>query len=430
MSNKEVFSNSPSNLKTQIYGSNTSVPVNSNDQGALSTGIYSFGPNVNSLMNKLQTTVNTSIVQLYPQYGISLLRDAITVVGAATVSTPSSGNGYQLSTAAVALNAATLESAVNAQNNMGTAAEAAIEVLLPVNPIGNQVARWGIFTDLDGFCFGRDSTGIFISTRLAGVETKVYQDFWNGDKLNGTGASGLTLTLAKGNQFQITYVFSFGVVEFRVVMQDSNNIEQVVTVYRYRLNNSPNMNDPNLPIRAQVQNGSTATAMSLFVYSRSYAVLGIPDYSQRITSQRRLTLSVSTTFLPLVSFRKKTVFPAGTTRANSVTTYIQGVDIISDKDCIWQIRLASTLTGASFTTPTDTVASETCLEADVSATAIDVATGVLIYEGLAQATNKSLLTSQEISLIVPDNLIISLAIRVVSGTAATITTVLRMRESW
>jgi len=83
MSNKDVFSNSPSNLKTQIYGSNTSVPVGTDDQGALSTGINSVGPNVNSLLNKLQTTVNTSDIQLYPQYGISILRDTITVVGAA-----------------------------------------------------------------------------------------------------------------------------------------------------------------------------------------------------------------------------------------------------------------------------------------------------------------------------------------------------------
>lgn len=431
MSNKEVFNNnSPDNLKTQIYGSNISVPVGTDEQGAISAEINSVGPSVNSLLNKLQTTVNSSIIQLYPQYGISVLRDTITVVGAATVTTPASGNGYQLSTTAVALNAATLDSAINGQYNMGTAAEAAIEVLLPVNSTGNQVVRWGLFTDQDGFCFGQDSTGVFISTRISSIETKVYQSSWNGDKLNGTGASGLTLNLAKGNQFQFTYIFAFGVVEFRVVMQNASNIEQVVTVHRYRLNNSPNMNDANLPIRAQVQNGATATALSLFVYSRSYAILGIPDFSRRITSERRLSVSVSTTFLPLVSFRKKTVFPSGTTRANSVTVYIEGVDILTDTDCIYQIRLASTLTGASFTTPVDTPSSETCLEADVSATAINTTTGTLIYEGLAPAAkNATFLTSKDISLVVPDNQIITLAVRSITGTAV-VTSVLRMRELW
>jgi len=429
--NNLVFNTSPDNLKTQIYGSNISVPVTTDNQGVLSAGISNLGSNVNSLLNKLQTTVNSSVIQLYPQYGISVLRDTITVVGAATVTTPSSGNGYQLSTTAVALNAATLDSAINSQHNMGTAAEAAIEVLLPASPTGNQVVRWGIFSDQDGFCFGQDSTGIFIATRLASIETKVYQASWNGDKLNGTGASGLTLNLAKGNQFQFTYIFAFGVVEFRVVMQDASNIEQVVTVHRYRLDNAPNMNDPNLPIRVQVQNGATASALSLFVYSRSYAVLGVPDYSQRITSDRRLNVSVSTTFLPLVSFRKKAVFPAGTTRPNSVTVYIQGLDLLTDQECIWQIRLASTLTGASFTTPLDTPASETCLEADVSATAINTATGVLIYEGLAASANKAtFLTSKEITLVVPDNQTVTVAVRVVSGAAASVSSVLRMRELW
>jgi len=169
----------------------------------------------------------------------------------------------------------------------------------------------------------------FFSTRLAGSETKVYQTSWNADKLNGTGTgtSGLTLNLAKGNQFQIVYIFAF-----RVVMQNDNNIEQVVTAYRYRLSNSPNMNDSNMPIRAQVQNGATASALSSFVYSRSYAILGIPSYSERITSQYVIGAATLTTFIPLISFRKKAVFP----------------------------------TGAAFTTPLDTPASETCLEADIS----------------------------------------------------------------
>jgi hypothetical protein len=388
MPNDSVFNPTPNNLKTQIYGSNVSVPVTTDNQGVLSAGIYNVGPNVNSLLNKLQTSVNSSIIQLYPQYGISVLRDTIIVVGGATVTSPSSGNGFLLSTTAAASDAATFDSAINSQHNMGTAAEAAIEVMLPASPTGNQVVRWGVFSDLDGFCFGQDSTGIFISTRLAGVETKVYQTSWNGDKLNGTGASGLTLNLAKGNQFQFTYIFAFGVVEFRVVMQDSNNIEQVVTVHRYRLNNSPNMNDPNLLIRAKVENGTTASALNLYVYSRTYAVLGVPEYSRRITSKRHLSVSVSTTFLPLVSFRKKTVFPAGTSRPNSVTVYIEGLDILTDVDCIYKIRLASTLTGASFSTPSDTVATETCLEADVSATAINTTTGVLVYEVKAAAAKK------------------------------------------
>ncbi|MGV8980199.1 hypothetical protein [Clostridium sp.] len=431
MTNKSVFNNSPEDLKTQIYGSNISVPIGTDDEGALSAGINNVGPNVNSLLNKLQTTVNSSVVQLYPQYGISLLRDTITVVGAATVTTPTSGNGYQLLTTAVALNTATLDSAINSQHNMGTAAEGAIEVLLPVSPIGAQTARWGIFSDQDGFCFGQNSTGIFISTRLASVETLVYQSSWNGDKLNGTGPSGLSLNLAKGNQFQFTYMFAFGVVEFRVVMQDASNIQQVVTVHRYRLISSPNINDPNLPLRAEIKNGATATALSLFVYSRSYAVLGVPDYSQRVTSQRRIAVAVSTTFLPLVSFRKKVVFPAGTTRPNSVTVYIEGLDLLTDQECIWQIRLNSTLTGASFVTPLDTLAAETCLETDVSATAINTATGVLIYEGLAASANKAtFLTSRAISLVVPDNLIITVAARIIGGAAATVTSVLRMRELW
>ena len=103
--------------------------------------------------------------------------------------------------------------------NQDYAAEAGIGIRLPVAPTGNQVVRWGVFDDQNGLFFGQNvANGIFVAIRRAGVDTIIPQSSWNVDPLDGTGPSGATLNLAKGNIFQIVFTwYGYGVIEFRVV---------------------------------------------------------------------------------------------------------------------------------------------------------------------------------------------------------------------
>ena len=187
-------------------------------------------------------------------------------------------------------------------------------------------------------------------------------------------------------------------------MTDENNNQNVVTVHRIKPSGQPSVDDPNLTIRGVVTNGgaSASTGLDLFVTGRSFKVLGSFDPISRLTTERRLEAGVGTTIEPFISFRRKNDFPAGANRPNSVTVSIGGLDILSDTNILFEIRLNPTLTGASFGTPTNTTASETALESDVSATALSG--GELVFAGLAssgQGNKASLTDIPEIRIVLP-----------------------------
>ena len=67
----------------------------------------------------------------------------------------------------------------------------------------NLKQKVGLFDANNGIFFQDTGTGYQIVRRTytsgAAVDTEVNQSAWNGDKLNGTGASGFTLSADKSN---------------------------------------------------------------------------------------------------------------------------------------------------------------------------------------------------------------------------------------
>ena len=140
------------------------------------------------------------------------------------------------------------------------------------------------------------ANGIFVAIRRAGVDTIISQASWNVDPLDGTGPSGATLDLSKGNIFQIVFTwYGYGVIEFRVVIPDPTTLAQeVITVHRFSPTGETSLADPNLPVRAEIDNDGTATALNLFVGGRQYSILGNYSPVFRVTSERRTVTATGT----------------------------------------------------------------------------------------------------------------------------------------
>ena len=205
---------------------------------------------------------------------------------------------------------------------------------MPVAPTGSQVVRWGVYDDQNGLFFGQNvANGIFVAIRRAGVDTIIPQTSWNVDPLDGTGPSGATLSLSKGNIFQIVFTwYGYGVIEFRVVIPDPTTLAQeVITVHRFSPTGETSLADPNLPVRAEISNGGTATALNLFVGGRQYSILGNYSPVFRVTSERR-TVTATGTLTPILSFQRKAIFPAGSGRTNSVSVKLEGIDLVTSDD--------------------------------------------------------------------------------------------------
>ena len=236
--------------------------------------ISTIGPNVDSQFDELRVAQKSPVVELTSVYGVSEIRDVVFTTGGGTVTNTSTE--YQVSTAGGGADSAILESALRGRYMPGFAGEAGIGIRIPSAPTGNQVARFGMFDSQNGAFFGVSSTNIFVAIRRGGIDTVINQSAWNVDPLDGSGPSGETLDLSKGNIYQIVFTwYGYGVIEFRVVLPNpTTGAQEVVTVERYSPSGQTSIIDPNQPLRAEVDNGGTGAAFDLFVGGRQYSIIG------------------------------------------------------------------------------------------------------------------------------------------------------------
>jgi hypothetical protein len=225
--------------------------------------------------------------------------------------------------------------------------------------------RVGFFGANNGIFLEQDGTTVNLVKRsyITGsvVDTKVAQSSWNGDKLNGTGESGLTLDLTKAQIFWIDIEW-LGVGSVRCgfiidgkyyVAHTFHHANSVADVY---------MTTATLPIRYEITN-TAATASSSTLKQICSTVLSEGGYEKKVAPLvARMTdvTSVGTSFEPLVTLRLASDRTDAVVLLNKYSATTVG-------NATYEIALIgnATLTGANFDTTTfDSV------DFDVSATAL------------------------------------------------------------
>lgn len=142
-------------------------------------------------------------------------------------------------------------------------------------PVASTTARLGYFTGgtsapyatYDGISFGRDGSDVFVAlNKSSGVgsgETKVTQANWNLDKMNGTGASGITVDWTKTQIF----VFDFqwlGVGRIRLGLDIGGSLYYIHEFLNANTKLAVYMTSPNLPLRYEIRStGGTSTLMQI-----------------------------------------------------------------------------------------------------------------------------------------------------------------------
>ncbi|MDQ0656160.1 hypothetical protein [Paenibacillus sp. W2I17] len=397
--------------------------------------ISNMGPNISSQFDELIVSEKTPIVELTSAYGLSILRDSVTTTGDGAVT--NDATEFNLSNTTNGTDSAILESVLRGRYEPGFAGEAGIGVRIPLLPTGNQIGRWGFFDGQNGAFFGVNSTNVFVVIRRGGSDTTIPQSSWNVDRLDGTGSSGATLNLSKGNIFQIVFTwYGYGVIEFRVVIPNPSTLAQeVITVHRFSPTGQTSFIDPNLPIRAQIDNNGTAEAYTLFVGGRQYSIIGKYDPTFRVTSERRRITNLTSTLTPVLSFTRKTIFPLGSARTNSVQVDLEEINIISSVDLNYQVLVGGTLNGSFVNYPTATTIipdSETALLVNNSSTTITG--GEVVFQGVTGGGTRGsriLASSQLLDFTLPENQVVTLAVSNIGGAGSNIVDVVfSVAESW
>ena len=225
----------------------------------------------------------------------------------------------------------------------------------------------GYFNTQNGVFFQRDAgVNSFVVRSYTGGSVDnsraVTQANWNGDKLDGTGASGLTLDLTHPQILWMDFEWlGVGSVRCGFVINgqyvvchtfDTANVYGT-TVY---------MTTAILPVRYEITTTTSAVAATLTqICSSVISEGGYEQYSYGHIARRTTALAtISTTFLPLVSIRLASgrggavVLPA---RVQVLPTTSQNYEVALVKN--------ATLTGASWVT-----SSSSSVQYDVSATAM------------------------------------------------------------
>jgi hypothetical protein len=227
--------------------------------------------------------------------------------------------------------------------------------------------RVGYFNTSNGVFFQVNGTtkSFVLRTNTSGTPSDVRtvnQADWNGDKLDGTGESGITLDITKA---QILYMdfewLGVGSVRCGFVINGTfyvchtfNNANEIDKVY---------MTTAILPMRYEIEN-TAATASASTMTQICSSVISEGGYDQKAIPQwaRRTTVltGVTTTFVPIVSIRLKST----SLGAVVIPSVFHAIPIGSILDYEVVLIKNPTLTGASFTS------NSTNVEMDVTATAL------------------------------------------------------------
>jgi hypothetical protein len=218
----------------------------------------------------------------------------------------------------------------------------------------NLTQRVGYFNEQNGVFFQRiDGTNSFVLrsyvTGTVSDARSIPQSSWNGDKLDGSGASGYTLDSAKSQILWMDFEW-LGVGSVRcgfiidgqyIVCHTFTNANEITATY---------MTTAILPIRYEITSTSAVAATLKQICSSVMSEGGYNAQSANYTASRSTKRSTfSTTFIPLVSIRLATGRSGAVvlvTNAQAFPTVTQNYEVVILKN--------ATLTGASWATTVST----------------------------------------------------------------------------
>jgi hypothetical protein len=258
--------------------------------------------------------------------------------------------------------------------------------VLGSTPPTNCAKRAGYYDDDNGLYVEWTSGGVrFVrrsNTSGSVVNTSYEQSAWNVDKLDGTGASGITLDLTMGQIFWLDFQFlGVGIVRFGF---EINGVPYLC----HQINHAnltatqPYMATANLPVRYELVNTGTASATATMacICAKVDSEGGFePAGIQYSASRGVVAKSTTTTLLPLVSIRPGPTFGGITNRGWVLPQSVElfGISSPNVVNLYYQIIWNATLTGASWTA----VNTNAMGQYDVTATAVSLGSGAVIEDG-------------------------------------------------
>jgi len=233
------------------------------------------GSNV-SAFGDLITASLTPVVQLDFVYGINIQTGSSTVANSATVDTDASRLRLQSGTNTAG--SATFTSNRIARYRAGEGMLARFTGIWSGNA-ANSTQVVGVGNTQVGYFFGYNGTAFGVSRRNGGTDNWIAQTGWNGDKCDGTGASGFNWNKTLGNVMMITYPYlGYGDTKFWVQNPVTGAWILCHTIQYANSTASVQVSNPSFPFFANVTNSGSTTNLIMYVGSVGVFISGIREF--------------------------------------------------------------------------------------------------------------------------------------------------------
>jgi hypothetical protein len=209
----------------------------------------------------------------------------------------------------------------------------------------------------------------------ASTDTFIPQSTWNGDKLDGTGASGITADWTKGNVFQIGIQYlGFGAITFEVEAAYDGNNATWVSVHTLKLPNtltSPTFTNPAFPFTMAAYSAGSTTDVTVKCASFAGFIEGNKMLQGNRFSYINSLTTVGATNLQALITVMNTRYYAG--KANQAVINLISVSgaIKHTSPVVYYLIRGGTLAGNPIFT---SLASNSCSVYDTSATTVTYTT--------------------------------------------------------
>lgn len=371
--------------------------------------------------DEIKTSQSTVLIDLTSSHGKSAIRDVCASNSVTGFIFNDIGDGEYFMSALSANDRVSLTSVQRTPSVSFNSGEVKIGLRVPYCPSGNQVVRFGLFDDSNGFYYKLASSGLGVGWRDNGVDIEVVQSSFNVDKLDGQGPSQSSLSLTDGNIYSIEVSGAgYATLDYSLYKRGLHN-----SLEKIRLHNQTGIliRNGTLPIKVEVSNNGTAGSNVVYVSGRQYSIADKYKVHHRVNGAYVSTVSINSIndFVPVLSIRHKN---------NCVNTNVKlsSIDITTSTPQLLQIRSGGTLTTPSWSIIPDQKPEESAIEYDQ--TSMAVSDGIVHWVGYIQSGTTSLRDIVEISdIYLPHGKPLSLCVKNVQSSSI-ISCVIRWTEDW
>jgi hypothetical protein len=273
-----------------------------------------------------------------------------------------------------------LETIDSLQYTPGYIAEIGFSLQIPQAPSGGQEVRWGYWDGTDGVYYGWDANGVFIERLRGGTRVgKTYEENWSvSSEIDAhSELQDGTITIID------LALYNYGTIGFEL-FEHSDKTDELRSekVHSENVEGTTTLSKQDNPLRVEVANPDTSD-FDVFVADRQATVRGQFTPNRRLKGERREAVSLSgTTWVPIISFRRKASF-------ETVNTSLFDLSTKPNEDIYLQLREdAGSTTDADYSTPQNVTASETTVEVDTTPTA-DISDGYYAFQTQFDGGQKS-----------------------------------------